>query len=508
VSSVFDDGRLQKRQALIDAGAQPYPHIFRPTHALAALRRDAAALQGQTVRVSGRLSSVRQMGKAQFVDVYDLDGHVQLYLKKNIVGDAAWDLVKHLDLGDILGVEGPLFTTRTGELSVEVRAVTILAKAVVAIPISKEKDGQRWYALSDPEVKYRERYLDWITDETARARFVVRSRIISEIRRIMDADGFLEVTPPILEHSYGGAEARPFVTRVNALGDEEVFLRISLELALKRFIVGGFPKVYAIGPNFRNEGLDRSHHPEFWMMEWYETHTDYEDQMVRFENLVASVARAALGTTRVSLGDRTTDLAPPWRRVSLADAVKDATGIDVESAGLDELRAACAARGVEGAALPASWGEGVTALFEAACEKDLLGPVFVKDFPLSVSPLTKRKRIADGALSDRWVERFEPYLFGMELGNAYTELTDPVEQLERLQAQARTAQGVPVDWDFVKAIGCGMPPTGGVGIGIDRLVMILTGAPSLRDVIAFPLMRHGEGRAQPAEPPAAAGSEA
>jgi lysyl-tRNA synthetase class 2 len=489
-TSAFDEGRLAKRQALIEAGANPYPHNFKPTHGLADLRAHAEEQTDQIVRVAGRLSSVREMGKSQFIDVFDLDGHMQLYVKKNIVGDDAWQRVKLLDIGDVIGVEGPLFTTRTGELSVEARTLDVLAKAVVPIPISKEREGQKYYALSDPEVKYRERYLDWITDESSRARFAQRSRIISEIRRAMDAEGFLEVTPPILEHSYGGAEARPFTTRVNALGEEEVYLRISLELALKRFIVGGFPKVYAIGPNFRNEGMDRSHHPEFWMMEWYETFTDYEDQMVRFENLVSGVAKTVLGTTEVSLHDATADLAPPWKRLSLADAVKDATGIDVETASPEELRHACAARGVAEESLPSSWGGGVMALFEVACEKDLVGPVFVKDFPLSISPLTKKKRLADGTLSDRWVERFEPYLFGMEIGNAYTELTDPVEQDERLQAQSRTAEGVPVDGDFVKAIGCGMPPTGGVGIGIDRLVMILTGAPSVRDVIAFPLMRH------------------
>jgi len=487
---IFDEGRLEKRRALLDAGVNPYPHTFKPTHNLKQLRAEAETLGDAVTRVAGRLSSVRQMGKSQFVDIFDMDGHIQLYVKKNIVGAETWQLLKHLDIGDILGVEGPVFTTRTGELSVEVRKLDILSKTVIPVPISKEKDGQKWYALSDPEVKYRERYLDWLTDESSRHRFALRSRIISEIRRAMDADGFLEVTPPILEHTYGGAEARPFTTRVNALGDEEVYLRISLELALKRFIVGGFPKVYAIGPNFRNEGMDRSHHPEFWMMEWYETCTDYEDQMVRFENLVSCVAQAVLGTTEVRLGDRTADLATPWKRVCLADAVKEATGVDVETADLDLLRAECAKREVQEESLPTSWGEGVTTLFEATCEKDIVVPTFIKDFPLEISPLTKKKRLPDGTLSDRWVERFEPYLFGMEIGNAYTELTDPVEQEERLSAQSRTAEGVPVDWDFVKAVGCGMPPTGGVGIGIDRLVMILTGATTVRDIIAFPLMRH------------------
>lgn len=490
--AVFDELKLGRREALIAKGLNPYPHTYKPSHSLAEARARKDELLGHVIRVAGRLSAIREMGKAQFMDIYDIDGHIQLHVKRNVVGEAVWEILHLLDLGDVIGAEGELFTTRTGELTVGVRELTVLAKAVVPLPISKEKDGRKWYALSDPEIRYRERYKDWIADLDSRRRFVLRSRIISEIRRKMDSDGFLEVTPPVLEPTYGGAEAQPFTTRVAALGEEEVFLRISLEIALKKYIVGGFPKVYAIGPNFRNEGIDRMHHPEFWMMEWYETYTDYEDQMARFEQLISHVAGAVLGTTKVRFGDLETDLAPPWRRISLAEAVKTSTGIDVESASAEELREACRRRGVPDEKLPASWGEGVMTLFEASCERELVGPVFVKDFPVDISPLTKRKRLADGKLSERWVERFEPYLFGMEIGNAYTELTDPVEQLERLSAQARTARGVPLDWDFVKAIGCGMPPTGGVGLGIDRLVMILTGAASVRDVIAFPLMRRAE----------------
>jgi lysyl-tRNA synthetase class 2 len=429
------------------------------------------------------------MGKSKSADIRDLAGHVQLYIKKNVVGEEAWALTDQLDIGDIVGAEGPLMVTRTGELTVQAKSLRVLAKSVVPVPISKEKDGKTWYALSDPEIRYRERYLDWITDAESRDRFAKRSRIISEVRRMMTEWGFLEVETPILEHAYGGGEADPFVTNVNALGGESVFLRISLEIPLKKYIIGGFPKVFALGPTFRNEGMDRSHHPEFSLMEWYEAYTDYEDQMRRVEELVSGVAESVLGTTKVTLGEHEVDLAPPWRRVSLADAVREATGIDVESATLEELQAECKKRDVEDASAPQTWGEGVVKLFDAACEKDLVAPVFVRDYPLDVSPLTKKKRMPDGTVSDRWVERFEPYMFGMELGNAYTELTDPVEQLERLEAQSRTAHGVPVDRDFVKAVGCGMPPTGGVGIGIDRLVMILTGAPSIRDVIAFPLMR-------------------
>ena len=496
--AVFNEGRLAKREALIASGARPYPHEFRPTHTLAGLRERSEELlaradeAARTARVAGRIASVREMGKTKFVDIHDFDGHVQVYVKKKTVGEDAWALTELLDIGDIVGVDGPVFRTKTGELTVEARALRVLAKAVVPVPIAKEKDGRRYYALSDPEIRYRERHLDWIADAESRRRFMLRSRIVSEVRRRMDAAGFLEVTTPVLEHVYGGGEARPFTTRVHALGDEELFLRISLELPLKRFIVGGFPKVYAIGPIFRNEGMDGTHHPEFTMMEWYEAYTDYEDQMERFESLVAGVAEAVLGGTTVRFGGGEADLAPPWRRLALAEAIREKTGLDVEAASAGELRAACAARGVEGEALPDTWGEGVVALFETACEGDLVGPVFVTDFPLEVSPLTKRKRLPDGSLSERWVERFEPYLFGTEIGNAYTELTDPVEQAARFEAQARAVAGLPVDWDFVRALGCGMPPTGGVGLGIDRLVMFLTDTPSVRDVIAFPMMRRSD----------------
>jgi lysyl-tRNA synthetase class 2 len=498
---LFDEGHLKKREALLEAGVRPYPHEFRPTHTLAELRARFEGLEtgerapeGEgTVRVAGRLTSVRPMGKTKFCDLRDFDGRVQVYLKKKTVGDEAWERTKLLDLGDIVGVEGTVFRTNTGELTVEARTLSVLSKALVPVPISKEKEGRRWYALADPEIKHRERYLDWITDDDSRRRFELRSRIVAEIRRRMDSWGFLEVTPPVLEHVYGGAEARPFTTRVHALGDEEVFLRISLELPLKRFIVGGFPKVYAIGPNFRNEGLDRLHHPEFAMMEWYEAYTDYEDQMNRFEELVAGTAESVLGTTKVAWGGQETDLTPPWRRISLADTLEEATGLRAEEASVEDLRRACRERDVLDEKLPVSWGDGLMVLFEAACEPSLTGPVIVKDFPIDISPLTKRKRLADGSLSGRWVERFEPYLFGMEIGNAYTELTDPAEQLERLEAQSRAREGAPVDLDFVKALACGMPPTGGVGLGIDRLVMILTGAQSLRDVIAFPLMRSAPG---------------
>jgi len=492
---IFDEQRLAKRETLIASGADPYPHAFHPTHELAPLREASEEIlaketdEEKTVCVAGRLGSIRKMGKSKFADIRDLAGNVQLYIKKNVVGDAAWDMTDSLDIGDIVGAEGPLMVTRTGELTVQAKTLRVLAKSVVPVPIAKEKDGKTWYGLSDPEIRYRERYLDWITDADSRARFVKRSQIISEIRRVMTGWGFLEVETPILEHVYGGGEADPFVTTVNALGGENMFLRISLEIPLKKFIVGGFPKVFALGATFRNEGMDRSHHPEFSLMEWYEAYTDYEDQMKRFEELVSGVAQSVLGTTKVRLGADEVDLAPPWRRMTLADAVKEATGIDVESASLETLAAECAKRDVDDATAPTSWGEGVVKLFDAACEKGLVAPVFIKDYPLEVSPLTKRKRMPDGTLSERWVERFEPYMFGMELGNSYTELTDPAEQLARLEAQARTTHGVPVDLDFVKAIGCGMPPTGGVGLGIDRLVMILTNTTSIRDVIAFPLMR-------------------
>jgi lysyl-tRNA synthetase class 2 len=508
-ASVFDEELLGKRARLRALGLDPYPYRFEVTGSLNEVRAREAALTGEgvTVAVAGRVGSTRRMGKARFIDLQDLDGRIQLFCRFNELGETAWEALDLLDPGDWLGATGSLIRTKMGELSVQCRTVQVLAKITTRVPIAKEKEGQRFSPLADQDLKYRKRYLDWATDPEARKRFVVRSQVMQTLRSLMHERGFLEVTTPTLEAVYGGAEARPFETTVHALGDQKVFLRISLELPLKRYIVGGFPKVFTLGPVFRNEGIDRSHNPEFTMMEWYEAFTDYRDQMERFEWLVSETARRVLGTTAISYQGQPIELAPPWPRRSVYQMLAEVGGLDVPATSTDELRrlagdglAANAAADADGEkarlrawAAQASRGALIMTLFDLRCERSLVQPTIVMDHPREVSPLTKRHR-GDPEL----VERFEPYLCGMEIGNAYSELSDPVEQYDRfveqrglgaIQADDAAVESHPIDMDFVEAMGCGMPPTGGVGLGVDRLVMILTDSPSIRDIIPFPMRR-------------------
>ncbi|MBI4582650.1 MAG: lysine--tRNA ligase [Planctomycetes bacterium] len=485
----FDDELLEKRGELRAQGLNPYPYSFSRTHTLAEVRQRQAELMGKEVAVAGRLTAHRDAGKLVFADIRDASAQLQLMFRKNDFDDAAWKIVKKtVDLGDHLGARGPVFLTKMGELTVHAAAFEILAKAVVRVPIQKATEEKTWFQLADPEIKYRERYLYWITDPASRLIMEVRARAISAIRRHLEQRGFLEVTTPAIEMIYGGAEARPFATSIHALSDQPAYLRISPELPLKRFIVGGFEKVFTICQNFRNEGIDRSHNPEFTMLEWYEAYTDYHDQMERFQDLVSSVALEITGAMKIRYQGQEIDFTPPWRKLTVLDGLKE-RGIDAEGMEAAALAAELKKRGLE-IPQPLTWGHGVMELFKNLVEPGLLQPTFVCDHPVEISPLTKAKRG-----NPRVVERFEPMAAGMELGNAYSELTDPVEQLQRLEDQkglGKDKAGIahhPIDHDFVKAIGCGMPPTGGVGLGIDRLVMLLADAPSIRDVIAFPLMR-------------------
>lgn len=504
-ASIFDEELLAKRARLRELGHEPYPYKAEPTATLAELRARESELTGTTVTVAGRLGSTRRMGKLRFLDLFDLDGRIQLFCRKDALGDEAWEVLELLDPADWVAATGPLVRTKTGELSVDCATVQVLSKTVVRVPVSKEKQGQRFYPLADQDLKYRKRYLDWATDPEARARFVARSRIVQTLREILLGWGFLEVAVPNLELVYGGAEARPFTTRVHALDDQEVFLRISLELPLKRYVVGGFPKVFHLGQVFRNEGIDRFHNPEFAMLEWYEAFTDYADQMARFEELVSETARRVLGRTTVTYQGTEIDLAPPWRRLSVYEALSELGGLDVRATSTDELRRLAGEGLGEGAASEgerarmrawaetASRGALVMTLFDLRCEDKLVQPTILKDHPREISPLTKRLR-GDPDL----VERFEPYICGMEVGNAYSELSDPVEQHDRFveqrglgaaSADDADVESHPMDMDFVEAVGCGFPPTGGVGVGVDRLVMLLTDAPSIRDIIAFPMRK-------------------
>jgi lysyl-tRNA synthetase class 2 len=428
---------------------------------------------------------MRRMGKAAFLDLRDSSGRIQVYSKQESLGVEPYELLHQaVDLGDFLGVTGSLFHTKTGEPTIEAQSYTVLAKALRPPP-------EKWHGLHDVEVRYRQRYLDLMANADVREIFVTRSRIIREIRRFMDARGYLEVETPILHASAGGAAARPFVTYHNAL-DRELSLRIALELHLKRLVVGGFDKVYEIGRIFRNEGVSTKYNPEFTMLESYEAYADYNRLMDMVEEMVSTVAGEVLGTTQVMNGETQIEFAPPWPRIPLREAIRERSGVDFEEhQDSDALRAAAGASGVP--AEP-SWSRAkiIDELLTMHVEPHLIQPTFLIDYPVELSPLAKRKPD-----NPRVVERFEIFIAGREVGNAYTELNDPIDQRERLREQSRLrAAGDEevelADEDFLVALEHGMPPTAGLGIGIDRLVMALTGSPSIREVILFPALREKE----------------
>ncbi|BBM84207.1 lysine--tRNA ligase [Candidatus Uabimicrobium amorphum] len=491
----FNEELLEKRQALLDMGVTPYPYDFKTSHKLNEIREKQEELMEQNVSVAGRITALRRQGKKVFfIDLEDFDNRIQLYMKQKNLGDENWQALLQLNIGDWLGVTGKLFVTKMGELSVNGEEMSVLSKAVVPVPIAKSKGEESFYQLSDAEILYRQPYIRWITDKKARETMVTRSRIISAIRTFMEEREFLEVTTPTIETLYGGAAAKPFETNIHALSNQEAYLRISPELPLKKFIAGGFPKVFTICQNFRNEGIDRSHNPEFTMMEWYEALTDYNYQMDQFETLVSTVVQKVTGDMKITYQDTEIDFSPPWDRFTMIEAIKKFGDIDVENMSEDELRAKVKELDKDGKMKKEfSWGHGVNFLFEELCEEKLIQPTFIMDHPIEISPLTKVKRG-----NEKLVERFEPFVVGMEIGNAYSELTDPVEQYARFKEQRKfdelsmEQEGTvhhPIDMDFINAIAMGMPPTGGVGLGIDRLVILLTDQPSIRDVIAFPMMR-------------------
>ncbi len=483
--------RLRKTEALRALGVDPYPAAaFHPTITVAAVHANADALQGQSLRLAGRLTGRRDMGKVTFADLLDQGSRLQLFLRRPDLSALDAQALDLLDLGDFLGVEGPLFRTRSGEVTLQVTHLSVLAKASEPIPLGKTSEQGVHEALADPGKLARQRHVALAADPATRQRFVQRHRILREIRRYFDEEGFVEVETPILGNAYSGAAARPFRTDVNAL-DSEMFLRISPECNLKRVLCGGIDKVYEIGRNFRNEGIDATHNPEFTMMEWYEAYSDYLHQMQRFETLVPRLAEAVRGTTRLTFRGRSLDLAAPWRRLPVIDALREEIGLDllqVEAADMAGVLDRCHPQGRAAVPTAATWGDGVMALFEALIEPKLWEPTFVMDHPLDVSPLTKRHRG-----QPRLVERFEPMIGGMEIGNAYSELNDPWEQYQRLAGQQAGRDEVyDLDTDFLAAMAHGMPQAGGSGLGIDRIVMLLTEAPSIRDVMLFPLVTAGK----------------
>lgn len=475
--------RREKLQRLRDRGIDPYPPRARRTHTA----QDALDILGdakessEVVSVAGRITAMRKMGKASFLDLRDATNRIQVYIKNESVGAEAYDLLKEIDIGDFLGVTGALFRTKTNEPSVDATSLVILAKALRAPP-------EKWHGLQDVEARYRQRYLDLMANQEVRDNFLVRSRVVSAIRRYLDSRGYVEVETPVLQASAGGAAARPFITHHNAL-DRDFYLRIAIELYLKRLVVGGFDKVYEIGRIFRNEGVSTKYNPEFTMLESYEAYADYNEVMSMVEGMVSSVALEVLGTTKVPHGDDTIDLAPPWPRITMRDAILERCGVDFEEhLELDSIRRAAEATGVR---CEDFWGRGkiIDELVTVHVEPHLIQPAFLIDYPIELSPLAKRKPD-----NPRLVERFEFFIAGRECGNAYTELNDPIDQRERMieQAQLRAAGDDEVeiaDEDFLIALEHGMPPTGGLGVGIDRLIMALTGNSSIREVILFPALR-------------------
>jgi lysyl-tRNA synthetase, class II len=479
--------RREKLDRLRDAGVDPYPARVNRTHtaeeAIAVLERSGDG--NEIVSVAGRVTATRRMGKATFLDLQDGSGRIQAYFKQESLGVEPYELLHQaVDLGDFLGVTGTLFHTKTGEPTIEAQSYTVLAKALRPPP-------EKWHGLHDVEVRYRQRYLDLMSNAEVRQIFVTRSQIIREIRNFLDAKGYLEVETPILQASAGGAAARPFVTYHNAL-DRELSLRIALELHLKRLVVGGFEKVYEVGRIFRNEGVSTKYNPEFTMLESYEAYADYNRLMDMVEEMVSTVAGEVLGTTNVMNGETQIDFAPPWPRIPLREAIRERSGVDFEEhQDVDALRKAAGGSGVP---VEPSWSRGkiIDELLTMHVEPHLMQPTFLIDYPVELSPLAKRQ-----PMNPRLVERFEFFIAGREVGNAYTELNDPIDQRERLleQSRIRAAGDEEVelaDEDFLIALEHGMPPTAGLGIGIDRLVMALTGSPSIREVILFPALRAKE----------------
>jgi lysyl-tRNA synthetase class 2 len=475
--------RLDKLTALRQQGINPYGKRFEvDTHA-ADIHGDEEGFLGKKVRIAGRLTSMRGHGKAAFADVLDQTGRIQIYIKIDHVGEEMYKLVESLDLGDIIGVAGEVFRTHKGEITVDVSEFQILTKSLLPLP-------EKWHGLKDVELRYRKRYLDLIANPDVRETFIKRTQIITAVRSFLNTRGFLEVETPALHTVAGGAAARPFVTHHNAL-DIDIYLRISLELYLKRLLVGGLERVYELGRNFRNEGIDTRHNPEFTMIELYQSYGDLSDMMDILEQMVAEVALKVTGSTKVQFADTVIDFTPPWRRLSMIEAVREYTGVDFSSLNDEEARQAATKLGAE-IKPNTTWGKALDEVFENHVEAKLIQPTFVYDYPIEVSPLATRK-----PGDERLTLRYEAFVMGNELGNAFTELNDPIDQRQRFMQQlAERAAGDdeahPMDEDFIEALEYGMPPAGGLGVGIDRLIMLLTNSQSIRDVILFPTMRQKE----------------
>lgn len=474
--------RREKMTAIADRGLEPFGRKYDLTHRAEDIINNFTELEEQEVRVAGRILSLRGHGKTAFVHLADLTGRVQLYFRQDVLGDTAYSLFQLVDIGDIIGVKGIVFRTQKGEISIRVTAFEILAKSLRPLP-------EKWHGLKDVEMRYRQRYLDLIVNPDVMRTFVLRSKIIKSMRTILDDKGFLEVETPMMHPIAGGAAAKPFVTHHNAL-DMKLYMRIAPELYLKRLIVGGFEKVYELGRVFRNEGISIKHNPEFTMVELYQAYADYEDIMALTEEVIAGVAQAVLGTTHITYQGQDLDLTPPWNRLTMVDAIKKYGNVDFSTVQtIEEARAIADSLKVH---YEKKFGIGgiLNAVFEAVAEEHLIQPTFIIGHPTEISPLAKRNRENPEA-----TDRFEAFIFGREIANGFSELNDPIDQKGRFleQVSARESgddEAHMMDDDYVNALEYGLPPTGGLGIGIDRLVMFLTDRYSIRDIILFPHMRH------------------
>lgn len=481
--------RLEKLKGLREKGIDPYPARFSRSHTIGEVSAHFSFLKegeqsGEQVTVAGRLVALRRMGRASFLDLRDGSGKIQVHASAGRLGEERYQELCSSDIGDFIGVRGDVFRTKMGELTVEVAEWSLLSKALRPLP-------EKWHGLKDIELRYRHRSLDLVANQAVREAFVRRSRMVSAMHRFLDARGFLEVETPMMQPIAGGATARPFVTHHNAL-DIDLYLRVAPELYLKRLVIGGLERVYELGKSFRNEGVSTEHNPEFTILEIYEAYSDYEGMMSLVEELVVTSAQAAVGSTRITYQENEIDLSPPWQRIGLVQAVEEATGLSLDGVTESDIRKQARKKGIE---LPEfSHGKLIEHLFERFVEVGLIRPTIVKDYPMDISPLAKRKQGTEGL-----VERFELFIGGVEIANAFTELNDPIDQRARFEDQERLREAGDdeaqrMDEDFLFALEHGMPPTGGIGIGIDRLAMLFTDSPSIRDVILFPTLRAREVR--------------
>ncbi|NLO97348.1 MAG: lysine--tRNA ligase [Peptococcaceae bacterium] len=476
--------RLQKVQEMRKKGIEPYADRYVRSHLSAQIIENFPELEDQEVSVAGRIMSKRDQGKVIFIHIQDMEGKIQAYIRKDVLGDEAFELVSSFDIGDIVGIKGTVFRTKRGEISVKAEEVTLLAKSLRPLP-------EKFHGLTNVDIRYRQRYLDLIMNEEVKKTFIARSKIIRAMREYLENLGFIEVETPTLMTIPSGAAARPFITHHNAL-DMDLYLRIALELPLKRLIVGGFEKVFEIGRNFRNEGISIKHNPEFTMMELYQAYANYEDIMDLVEDMIYNIVVKVCGSEEITYQGEKISFAKPWRRIMMLDAIKEYSGVDFSEIKTDEdAKRIAAEKNLEVKDID-SRGKIINAFFEKYVEPNLIQPTFVIGHPVEISPLAKRN-----AQNPEYTDRFEIFVYGRELGNAFSELNDPIDQRQRFEKQmAERARGDEeahmMDEDFVQALEYGLPPTGGLGVGVDRLVMLLTDSASIRDVILFPTMRPRE----------------